>query len=155
MKRLRIKRVIIIVASMLFIGNLLGCATNKAQQGALLGALGGAAVGGQLGPEDSRRKNALIGAGIGVLLGYVVGNEWDKYDQRELNNTLEYAPTGNRTEWVNPDNGRDYAATPSRAYQRDGRIYRDVEIESVVDGQRQIVHAKAYRRTDGQWQMVQ
>lgn len=133
-----------------------GCAgMGKAEQGALLGGLGGAAVGGQLGPDDGRGENALIGAGIGLVLGYMIGNEWEKYDQRRLDHTLETAPSGQCAAWVNPDTGNRYAATPSPAYQRHGRIYREVEIDGVVDGRHEVVYAKAYRRSDGTWQLAQ
>lgn len=133
---------------------LTGC-SNKAQQGAVIGGLAGAALGGQLGPADERRQNALIGALAGVTLGYIIGNEWDKYDQRKLNNTLENTPSGQTNAWVNPDTGREYAATPYPAYRDDGRVYRDVEIEGYVDGKREVVHAKAYRDEYGNWQLVQ
>ncbi len=133
-----------------------GCANQgKAEQGAIIGGLGGAAVGGQLGPDDDRRKSALIGAGIGAVLGYMIGNEWEKYDQRRLNRTLETSPSGQTTEWENPDTGNQYMATPEPAYRRDGRVYRDVEIDAHVDGRRETVHAKAYRDSDGTWQLVQ
>jgi surface antigen len=133
-----------------------GCAgMGKAEQGALIGGLGGAAVGGQLGPHGNRGENALIGAGIGAILGYMIGNEWEKYDQRRLDYALETAPSGQCAAWVNPDTGNRYEATPRPAYQRHGRIYRDVEIDGVVDGRREVVYAKAYRRSDGTWQLVQ
>jgi len=133
-----------------------GCAgMGKAEQGAVIGGLGGAVVGSQLGPYSNRGENALIGAGIGAVLGYMIGNEWEKYDQMRLNQTLETAPSGQCAAWVNPDTGNRYAATPEPAYRRDGRIYRDIEIDGVVDGRRQVVYAKAYRRSDGTWQLVQ
>ncbi len=133
-----------------------GCSgMGKAEQGALIGGLGGAAVGGQLGPDDNRGENALIGAGIGAVLGYMIGNEWEKYDQQRLNRTLETTPSAQTTEWVNPDTGNRYMATPKPAYQQDGRVYRDVEIDGYVDGRRETVHAKAYRAEDGTWQLVQ
>lgn len=143
--------------SALFLGSMLfGCSgMNKAEQGALIGGLGGAAIGGQFGPGKNRGENALIGAGIGALLGYVIGNEWDKYDQRRLDNTLEYSRSGRSADWVNPDTGNAYTATPSRAYRSDGRVYRDVTIDGVVDGRRETVHATAFRRPDGSWQLVQ
>jgi len=134
----------------------MGCAnSNKAEQGAVIGGLGGAAIGGQLGPDDDRGKNALIGAGIGIVLGYLIGNEWDKSDQRKLDDTLEYNRTGRSSDWVNPDTGSSYTATPTRTYRRNGRDYRDVEIDGYVDGKRETVHATAYRRPDGTWQLVQ
>ncbi len=143
-------------AVLLLVVVLSGCSgMGKAEQGAVIGGLGGAAVGGQLGPDDSRGENALIGAGIGAVLGYMIGNEWEKYDQRRLNRTLETAPSGRTTEWVNPDTGNRYRATPEPAYQREGRVYRDVEIDGYVDGRRETVHAKAYRSPDGTWQLVQ
>ncbi|MFO8089971.1 MAG: YMGG-like glycine zipper-containing protein [Desulfatiglandaceae bacterium] len=133
-----------------------GCSgMGKAEQGAVIGGLGGAAVGGQLGPDDNRGENALIGAGIGLVLGYMIGNEWEKYDQMRLEHALETAPSGQCSAWVNPDTGNRYTATPRPAYQRHDRIYRDVEIDGVVDGRREIVHAKAYRQSDGTWQLVQ
>jgi len=49
--------------------------------GALLGALGGAAVGTLFGGDD--RRNALVGAGIGLLAGAAVGNYLDN-QEREL-----------------------------------------------------------------------
>lgn len=147
-----------VVVAVLFLGvSLSGCAGSggKAQTGAAIGALGGAAVGGQLGPKEDRRKSALIGAGIGAVLGYMIGNEWEKYDQERLNHTLETSQSGRSTAWVNPDTGHRYTATPAPAYHRDGRVYRDVEIDGYVDGRRETVHAKAYRNPDGSWQLVQ
>jgi surface antigen len=147
-----------VAAAILFLCVLVhGCAGGggKARQGALLGGLGGAAVGGQLGPKEDRGKSAIIGAGIGAVLGYIIGNEWDKYDEERLTHTLETVPSGRTTEWVNPDTGNRYIATPEPAYRQDDRIYRDIEIDGYVDGKRETVHAKAYRNPDGSWQLVQ
>jgi surface antigen len=129
-----------------------GCSgLNKAQSGAVVGGLGGAAVGGQLGPEEDRAKNALIGAGIGLALGYIIGNEWQKYDEQRLNRTLEYNRTNETTSWVNPDTGKKYRATPVKTYTDDGRIYRDVVIRQ-EDGS--VHETKAYRNDKGQWVLV-
>lgn len=131
---------------------------NKAQQGALIGGLGGAAIGSQLGPDDSRGENALIGAGIGAILGYVIGNEWDKYDQRQLNRTMEYHQTGESKRWRNPDTGAEYSATPLRTRSQSGncnRPCREVKIESYIDGRSETVYAIACRDDYGRWQLVQ
>ena len=60
-----------------------GCET-KAQTGALVGAGGGALLGGAIGSLSHSRAGAgaAIGAGVGALGGYVVGNEMDKKDQK-------------------------------------------------------------------------
>src|SRR3954451_15859581 len=56
-----------------------GCA-NNAQNAALVGGAGGAALGGLIGSyhRSSAGVGALIGAGAGALGGYLVGNEMDK-----------------------------------------------------------------------------
>lgn len=132
----------------------LGCTTSKAQQGSVFGGLAGGLIGSQLGPEDRRRENALIGAGIGLAAGYMLGNELDKFDQQRVQQTLEYQPSGQSTSWVNPDTGYQFTATPSPAYASGNRIYRDVELEAYIDGRRETVQARAYRDQD-RWILVQ
>lgn len=143
------KKFVLIVISIA----LLGACANKAQQSAGLGALTGSTVGALA--AGNKGQGAAIGAAAGLLLGYIIGNEMDKADQRQVVQTLEGVPSGQTHAWRNPDSGNIYAATPQPAYQRNGRIYRDVEIESTIDGRKEIVHAKAYRNPDGSWQMVQ
>lgn len=48
---------------------------NRAGSGAIIGALGGAALGTLAGGDD--RRNALIGAGIGALTGAAIGDYMD------------------------------------------------------------------------------
>jgi len=56
-----------------------GCAT-KGQTGALAGAGTGALIGGLANMHGSWGATALIGAGVGAGLGYIIGNEEDKKD---------------------------------------------------------------------------
>lgn len=144
-----------IVATLLVV-SLLGLPLLACSNRAQTGAGGGALAGGLLGALVARDKvvGAAVGAGIGLVLGYIVGNEWDKYDQRQMNQTLETTPTGQTSSWVNPDTGAQYAATPTQTYREDGRIYRDVKLRAEVDGKEEIVNAKAYRKPDGTWQLV-
>lgn len=68
---------------------LMGCTTtdqvtgernpNRTGTGAIVGALGGAALGTLAGGND--RRNALIGAGIGALAGAAIGNYMDRQEQ--------------------------------------------------------------------------
>lgn len=78
------------LAVLLAAGSLTACAqnpqtgqtgTNKTTVGALLGA-GAVALGGYFssGNKDDRRKNAIIGAGIGALAGGAVGNYMDNQE---------------------------------------------------------------------------
>ncbi|HVY85791.1 MAG TPA: OmpA family protein [Caulobacterales bacterium] len=68
---------------------LMGCTTtdvvtgertpNRTANGAIIGALGGAALGTLAGGND--RRNALIGAGVGALAGAAIGNYMDRQYQ--------------------------------------------------------------------------
>ncbi len=129
-----------------------GCA-NKAQDGAATGALLGATVGALT--ANNKVTGALIGAGVGMMLGYIVGNEMDKMDQQQMNNTLEYSPSGQTSSWNNPDTGYSYEATPQPAYMEKDVVYRDVDIVIENNGEKEIVQAKAYRKDDGTWEFVQ
>lgn len=131
-----------------------GCAhKSKGRDYAVTGALLGATVGALT--FNNKVSGAAIGAGAGLLLGYIVGNEMDKYDRQQVSSTLESTPSGQTTSWQNPDTGTYYQATPQSPYQEDGRVYRDVQIQTTVDGQPEVIHAKAYRNPDGSWQLVQ
>jgi surface antigen len=144
------------VLLLLLLASTLGCSyqSSKAQQGSVFGGLAGGLLGSQLGPEERRRENALIGAGLGFLTGYIIGNEMDKYDQRQLQQTLEHQPSGQSSSWVNPDTGHKFQATPGPAYAGEGKIYRDIEISASMDGRQETVHAQAYR-DQGRWILVQ
>lgn len=147
------KRIIasLTLAAVLFSG-VYGCA-NKAQTGAGVGAMTGATIGALT--AKNKISGAAIGAGIGLLLGYMVGNEMDKYDKEQINKTLESQPSGKPMTWKNPDSGVQYEATPTHAYMQNDKIYRDVYIKANVDGQEKDIKAKAYRNADGTWVLVQ
>ncbi len=82
-----LRKVIIVAVS----GSMLvGCAENVRNNpntagGAIIGALGGAAIGTLFGGDD--RSNALIGAGIGLLAGAAVGQYMDR-QERDLRDDL-------------------------------------------------------------------
>lgn len=64
--------------------SLSSCATGPAaQQGTVIGALGGAAVGGIIGNQSGRGlEGAAIGAGLGALGGNAIGNSRDQQRYR-------------------------------------------------------------------------
>lgn len=66
--------------SMLAVSALSSCATGpNAQQGSVIGALGGAAAGGIIGNQSGRGlEGAAIGAGLGALAGNAIGNSKDQ-----------------------------------------------------------------------------
>ena len=126
-----------------------GCA-NHAQQGATVGGLAGATIG-ALTFKD-KLLGAAVGAGVGVLMGYIVGNEWDKNDEAKVQAALEHNKTGQATSWTNPDTGAKYTATPEHPYMAENKVYRDIVIKD-EDGH--TVMAKAWRDDKGTWHLKQ
>jgi len=65
--------------------SLVSCASGpNAQTGSVLGALGGAAVGGIIGSQSHRGlEGAAIGAGLGALGGNALGNSRDQRQQQQ------------------------------------------------------------------------
>ena len=128
---------------------------NKGQQGALGGSAGGALVGQAIGGDT---EATLIGAAVGGLLGYIVGNEMDKYDRRQLNQAYENVPSGQTTSWQNPDSGNSYTVTPKPAYtpaDNPQQPCRQAEIVARIDGETERTFTTACRNANGQWVLQQ
>lgn len=137
--------------ALLFLLLLPSCAT-KGQTGAVGGAAAGALVGQAIGHNTGA---TLIGAAVGGMLGYIVGNEMDKYDREQLNHAYERGISNQRSSWVNPDSGNQYAVTPQPAYQNPStqRVCRKAEIEAFIDGKPQRTYSTACRDEYGSWQL--
>ncbi len=139
----------------LVIFSLILASCNRAELGTTIGGLGGAAIGGQIGDKSHRSRNAIIGAFAGAVIGYIVGNEMDKYDRQKLNQTFEKVPSNKKVEWVNPDTHNKYEVTPEPAYtSNDGRVCRDAYIQAVINGEYKQVKTTACRNDDGTWQII-
>ena len=69
-----------VILSIITAATFSSCATGPgAQQGAVIGGLGGAAVGGIIGSQSGRGlEGAAIGAGLGALGGNAIGNARDR-----------------------------------------------------------------------------
>ncbi len=126
---------------------------NKAQIGGLGGAGAGALVGQIIGHNT---EATLIGAAVGGMLGYIVGNEMDKYDREQLNHVYERGVSGQTSSWVNPDKGTQYQVTPQPAYTGpNNQICRKAEITAVIDGRTEKAYSTACRDDYGHWQLQQ
>ena len=70
------------IALLLVSGTQSGCTSmSRAQQGVLIGGLGGAAAGAMIGGKKSAGKGALIGGILGAASGGLIGNYMDKQAQ--------------------------------------------------------------------------
>lgn len=81
-----------ITTSLLIFGTLgmllSGCALNKTKKGALIGAGGGAILGGVIGRASGNTAlGSLIGATVGGTTGAIIGNKMDKQAE-EIKNTV-------------------------------------------------------------------
>jgi surface antigen len=125
---------------------------NKAGVGAASGVAGGALLGQAIGHNT---EATLIGAALGGMLGYMVGNEMDKYDREQLNHVYERGVSGHTNAWSNPDNNNQYRVTPQPAYSdpRSNRPCREAKIQSVINGKSETVYTTACRDENGHWQL--
>ncbi len=121
---------------------------SRGQSGAAMGAAGGALVGQAIGGNT---EATLIGMAVGTMLGYIVGNEMDKYDRQELNQVYERGVSGQQSSWQNPDSGNAYTVTPQRAVQGKSGPCRKAEIQAVIDGRQETTYSTACRDESGQW----
>jgi surface antigen len=139
------------IIALCFLLTLSSCAT-KGQTGAVGGAAAGALIGQAIGHNTGA---TLIGAAVGSMLGYIVGNEMDKYDRQQLNHVYDRGVSNQRSSWVNPDTGNQYAVTPQPAYQdpRSNRVCRRAEIEAVIDGRIEKTYSTACRDQYGRWEL--
>jgi len=143
--------------AILAILSLSACTNMQVQRGknGQVGGVGGAAAGAIIGQAIGHNTEAtLIGAAIGGLLGYVIGNEMDKNDLRELNQVYERGKSGQPKSWVNPDTSNRYTVTPELAYTgHDNRICRQAKINAWVNGKADVVYTTACRDDYGHWQI--
>ncbi|KGO35364.1 MAG: glycine zipper domain-containing protein [Desulfoprunum sp.] len=121
---------------------------TKGQAGAGIGAAGGAVVGQAIGKST---EATLIGMAVGTMLGYIVGNEMDKYDRQQLNNVYETGVSGRSSSWHNPDTGNRYTVTPQPAVQGPSGTCRRAEIQAVIDGRQETTYSTACRDDYGHW----
>jgi len=125
---------------------------TQGQAGAGIGAAGGALIGQAIGRNT---EATLIGAAVGTMLGYIVGNEMDKYDRQQLNHVYERGVSGSSSSWNNPDNGNTYQVTPQpptypNAAQPETPC-RQAEILATIDGKTEKTYTTACRNSSGQW----
>lgn len=127
------------------------CMANKAQMGGVGGAAAGAIAGQAIGKNTGA---TLIGAAVGGMLGYIVGNEMDKFDQQQLNMAYETGQSGQPVAWSNPDSHNQYTVTPQASYNGpNDQPCRRAEIVAVIDGKTERTYSTACRDNYGNWQL--
>ena len=144
--------VTLLFCSLFFLNACANTGMTKGQQGAIGGAAGGALIGQAIGHNT---EATLIGMAVGTMLGYIVGNEMDKYDREQLNHVYARGVSGNTSAWVNPDTGNRYSVTPEPAISnpQSNQPCRKAEIVAIIDGKEEKTYTTACRDANGQWQL--
>ena len=143
----------------LALGGCLGDAGQKETAGGLLGAAIGGLAGSQIGDGTGQLVAVGAGAVLGAMMGSEIGRSLDKADQlyaaQNYQQTLETAPTGQTSEWVNPDTGHSGTHTPTRTYRSDsGQYCREFQQTVTVGGRTEEAYGRACREEDGAWRIV-
>ncbi len=126
------------------------------------GGVGGAATGGLIGGALAGPRGLIAGALLGGLFGSAVGSALDQRD-RELAEaqaawSLEHAPPGETSSWVNPESGHRGTITPlgppePASGPQLGEYCREFQQTVIVGGEEQEAYGTACRQPDGSWQI--
>jgi surface antigen len=131
----------------------------KENTGTVVGAVGGALIGSQIGGGPGERALASVGgAVIGGVIGNRIGAAMDDEDKQRAYSAhlqaLTSGPPGAPVSWRNPDSGRYGSVVPGPAYQRDGVSCRQYTHTIYIDGRPHTARGAACRGPDGTWQPV-
>ena len=135
---------------------LFGCATPKEESGALTGALTGAVIGSSVGKGPGKMIAIWLGAVIGTQVGATIGRYMDEQDRQRLVSVLETQRTATGSNWVNPDTGYEYTATPIRTYDDPEGTgpCREFTIDASIGGKTEQIYGTACRQADGSWKVI-
>jgi len=160
MSRELLRRVSIGVLLVFSLGS---CATLKEKAAdnpkGLLGALGGAAVGGGIAALAGGGAGWIVaGSLLGGLAGGAIGKNLDDKDKAKANaaahEAFESGHTGQASVWDNPDSGNSGSVTPTRTYQlANGQYCREYTQDIVIGGEKHQTHGTACRQADGSWKI--
>ncbi len=127
--------------------------------GGVLGAIGGAVVGHQIGDGSGRVLATFAGTIIGGMLGAGVGRDLDDAQRLKLEVATQYAlenqRSGTRTTWRGPGRRACGVIVPRPAFRNEVRQYcREFQQTIVIDGKRESAYGTACRQPDGQWKIA-
>jgi len=152
-----------VIAPVLILLALSGCASRNVSVYEFGGAAAGAALGGWAGSHIGAGAGQMIYMGIGSLLGavggYAAGVELEKSDLALYGQTAERglaeASDGTTLTWNNPQTGNSGAFRPTQTfYASSGMLCRNYRATVAYDGGIQSADGAACRQADGKWKIV-
>ena len=156
--RMTAERPLALAALALVTAGLHGCGSqerepllDRSDAGQVIGGVAGAAAGSQVGGGSGRTVAMIAGALIGSVVGERIGARMEEDDLRQTASALESNPTGDASEWVNPDTGNTFRVTPTGTWERDGRPCREFEFRVETERGTDLQERTACRGDDGVW----
>ena len=155
---MRRKLVLPLIAATLVLG---ACerAGEKQQGGTLLGAVGGALLGAQIG--DGKGQLAAVAAGtlLGALIGGEVGKTLDEVDRLRAQQAVEQAhaaPINETIAWNNPETGNAGTVTATRDGTNPvtGAYCREYQTTVTIGGKTEEAYGTACQQPDGSWKIL-
>lgn len=133
---------------------------TKQDGGTVLGGIGGALLGNQIGGGSGRVVATIAGGLLGAYLGNTIGASLDRADLAYYDKTSQGALEANRvgqtSTWSNPDSGNSGTITPTRTFQSASNQYcREYTQTIQVGGKTERAYGTACRQQDGSWKIVQ
>jgi surface antigen len=136
-----------------------GFNVSKQDAGTVLGGVGGALLGSQIGSGTGQLVSVAAGTLLGAALGNSIGQSLDRADLNYYNQAsqraLETGQSGRALPWRNPESGVGGSVTPGNYYQNaSGQYCREYSQTINVGGRTEQGHGTACRQPDGTWQIV-
>lgn len=130
----------------------------KENIGTILGGVGGAVAGSQIGGGSGRIVAAAAGTLLGAYVGREVGRSLDRADMAAANQATQRAhtaPIGQQITWSNPESGNHGTVTPRReGTDNSGNYCREYQTTVTVGGKTEQAYGTACRQADGSWKVV-
>lgn len=135
-----------------------GFSISNEEGGTILGGIGGALLGSQVGDGRGQLAATAVGTLLGAALGARVGKSLDRADLAYYNKAsqraLETLPAGQTLPWSNPQSNVSGTVTPSDYYQTASGTYcREYTQTIKVGGRVEEGYGVACRQPDGRWQI--
>ncbi len=154
-----IRIAVILLAAALALPGCSRTAGDKEAAGTILGGIGGAVLGSEVGSGSGRIIATAVGGVIGAWLGAEIGASLDRADQAhaaQAQQRAHEAPIGSQVTWSNPESGNHGTVSPRREGQdQSGNYCREYQTTVTIGGETHQAYGTACRQPDGSWAIVE
>ncbi|NNE84037.1 MAG: glycine zipper 2TM domain-containing protein [Alphaproteobacteria bacterium] len=148
-----------LAAAALILAACSGDAGQKQTAGTILGGIGGAVIGSQIGGGSGQIIATALGTFAGAMIGADIGKSLDRADQlamRQAEQQAHSASIGEQIVWQNPDSGNYGSVTPVRegTQASSGSYCREYQTTVTIGGREERAFGTACQQPDGSWEVV-